>query len=54
MLPGDLIDAIARLDARYLGREAETPVPEWDGYLAERARLKTRLEASLAEPGSSR
>jgi hypothetical protein len=54
ILPGDLIDAIARLDARYLGREAETPVPEWDGYLAERARLKTRLEASLAEPGSSR
>ena len=27
--PGELLDAIAALDARYLGREAETSADEW-------------------------
>ena len=51
---GALLDALAALDARYLGREAETPGHEWRAYEAERARLKTELEAALAGPGASR
>jgi hypothetical protein len=50
----DLLDAIAALDARYLGREEETPPSEWSSYLDERARLKTRLETSRAAGGASR
>lgn len=45
---GDLLDSIAALDARYLGREAETSASEWSSYQTDRARLKTQLEASLA------
>jgi len=45
---GVLIDAIAALDIRYAGRQGETSPAEWDSYLAERARIKARLEASLA------
>lgn len=45
---GVLLDALAALDARYLGREAETPGDEWRAYEAERARLKAALEAALA------
>jgi hypothetical protein len=53
--PADqLLDAIAGLDARYLGREAETPPSEWSAYLDERARLKAVLETSLAAGGASR
>ena len=48
-LPGEpLLDRIARLDAAYAGREADTPAAEWQGYLEERARLKAELEAALA------
>lgn len=43
----DLLDAIAALDARYLGRKDETPAAEWSSYLGERARLKTRLAKLL-------
>ena len=46
--PEELVDAIATLDARYLGREGEVPAAEWSSYLEERARLKDLLEASLA------
>ncbi|HET7600571.1 MAG TPA: hypothetical protein VFK09_09775 [Gemmatimonadales bacterium] len=46
--PSALVDAIAALDARYAGREAETEPPEWARYLQERARLKAELEATLA------
>ncbi|MFL5403287.1 MAG: hypothetical protein ACJ8BF_10770 [Gemmatimonadales bacterium] len=54
VVPGDeLIDAIAALDARYAGRESETPTDEWRSYTEERARLKARLEASLAAGGWS-
>ena len=53
MSPAELIDAIATLDVRYLGRQGETPTEEWSSYQAERARLKARLEASLAAGGRS-
>ena len=49
--PGDtarLLDAIAGLDARYAGREAEVPPDEWQRYTDERAALKARLEHALA------
>jgi hypothetical protein len=53
--PADpLLDAIAALDARYLGREDETPPSEWNAYRDERARLKARLETSLAAGAASR
>lgn len=52
--PSVLTDAIAHLDARYLGREGEVPPEEWRGYLEERLRLKEGLAAALAatRPGS--
>jgi hypothetical protein len=43
-----LLDAIAALDARYLGRESETTAEDWVSYQAERRRLKADLEAALA------
>ena len=52
--PAEIIDAIARLDLRYQGREGETPENEWSFYLAERARLKETLQASLAADNMSR
>jgi hypothetical protein len=52
--PDELLDAIARLDARYQGREGETEVEEWRSYQIERARLKAALETSLAAGGWSR
>jgi hypothetical protein len=55
--PGEtstLIDALASLDLRYRERERETSKEEWSAYLAERARIKARLEASLAARRHSR
>jgi hypothetical protein len=49
-----LLNAIATLDARYLGRQEATPAGEWSLYQAERARLKGELESSLAAEGWSR
>jgi hypothetical protein len=43
-----LLDAIALLDARYAGREADVPPDEWQRYADERAALKVRLEHALA------
>lgn len=43
-----LLDRIARLDARYRGREQEVTAEEWSRYLAEREQLKRALEAALA------
>ncbi len=43
-----LLDRIASLDARYLGREADVEPPEWARYQADRARLKAELESMLA------
>jgi hypothetical protein len=52
--PDQLVDAIAALDARYLGRENATPASEWSSYQDERARLKAQLQSSLAVGGWSR
>ena len=46
--PDGLLASIASLDLRYLGRESEVPLEEWESYRAERARLKAELKASLA------
>ncbi len=46
-----LLDAVATLDARYLGREAETSPADWVFYQTERRRLKAELEAALAAGG---
>ncbi len=43
-----VLDQLARLDARYAGREAEVAAEEWRAYLQERARLKADLAAKLA------
>jgi hypothetical protein len=48
-----LLDQLARLDARYAGREAEVPAGEWGRYQEERTRLKTELAAQLAAKGVS-
>jgi hypothetical protein len=52
--PDELLDALAALDARYLGRDAETSADEWTSYQSERVRLKERLESSLASRGRNR
>jgi hypothetical protein len=49
-----VLDAIAALDARYAGRESETPAEEWQRYQAERARLKAELASSLATRSAGR
>jgi hypothetical protein len=47
--PADgLLDRLAALDARYLGREAEVDPGEWAEYQADRARLKDELETLLS------
>ena len=51
--PDRLLDRIAVLDARYEGREADTPAEEWAGYLERRAALKSEAAAALAR-GSRR
>ena len=43
-----LLNEIAALDARFEGREAETPAEEWARYLERRAALKTEAAAALA------
>ena len=43
-----LVDALAALDARYSGKEPESPAAEWAAYQTERARLKSELESRLA------
>ena len=51
LLPEQMLDAIAALDARHAGRESETAADEWGRYVAERARLKAELERALAAGG---
>ncbi len=51
--PDQLVDALAALDDRYAGKEAEVSPTEWSSYRAERARLKAELEACLAIAGSA-
>jgi len=52
--PASLIDALARLDAQYGGREAEVGVAAWSQYVAQRAELKAALGAALAARRSGR
>ncbi len=47
--PVPILDQLARLDARYHGRESEVSTAEWAGYRADRARLKDELARQLAE-----
>jgi hypothetical protein len=49
-----LLDAIAALDARYAGREGDTPADQWRRYKRERAALKARIETALAEGDAGR
>jgi hypothetical protein len=44
----ELVQAIAALDARFLGRREEMAAEDWAAYQAERARLKRELESALA------
>lgn len=46
--PATLLDALARLDARYAGREAQVGTGEWAEYQRERARLKAEVAEQLA------
>jgi hypothetical protein len=52
--PEPALDAIALLDARYAGKENETPAAEWQQYQSERARLKAELTSSLATRSGGR
>jgi hypothetical protein len=48
--PADgLLDQLAVLDARYLGRETEVDAGEWAEYQAHRARLKDELQTVMAQ-----
>lgn len=49
--PENLVEALARLDARYQGRRGEIPPAEWDRYQTERAGLRRELDQQLAGPG---
>jgi hypothetical protein len=46
--PRALLDALARLDARYAGGEARVSAQEWAEYQRERARLKAEVSRQLA------
>lgn len=52
--PEPALEAIAVLDARYAGKESETPAEEWQRYQSERARLKAELTSSLATRSGGR
>jgi hypothetical protein len=43
-----ILETLAELDARYAGRDADTPPDEWSAYQERRARLKAELAAALA------
>lgn len=47
----ELIDALARLDARYAGARQRTVIAEWQRYESERASLKAELDQVLARSG---
>jgi len=47
----ELIEAMARLDARYAGARPRTDADEWRRYEAERGRLKAELDQVLARSG---
>lgn len=43
-----ILETLAELDARYAGRDADTPPDEWSAYQERRAKLKAELAAALA------
>jgi len=45
---GSALDRLARLDARFAGKEGSVPAEEWQQYQSERARLKAEVSAQLA------
>jgi hypothetical protein len=47
-----LLNRIAALDARFLGREAEVDAAEWARYQADRSRLKAELERRRGAAGA--
>lgn len=49
-----LVGEIARLDARYQGKEPETAPDEWGRYLMRRGELKAALQAALARESGRR
>ena len=49
-----LLDRLAALDARYIGREDKVEANEWATYQADRTRLKEELQAMLAAQGQAR
>jgi hypothetical protein len=49
-----VLDEIAALDARYGGREADTPADEWARYLERRSELKAELGGALARGSGGR
>ncbi|HEX2220676.1 MAG TPA: hypothetical protein VHG35_17900, partial [Gemmatimonadales bacterium] len=49
-----ILDEIAALDARYQGKQAETPPDEWARYVDRRAGLKAELAATLARGSGGR
>lgn len=46
--PAALIDALARLDAQYAGREAEVGALAWSQYVAQRTELRAALDSAVA------
>lgn len=50
---GSPLDQLARLDARYAGRQDAVPADEWAQYQTERARLKQEVSEQLARSRSS-
>jgi hypothetical protein len=46
--PKALLDALARLDTRHAGGEAQVSAQEWAEYQRERARLKAEVARQLA------
>ena len=51
---GPILDRLAALDARYVGREAEATADEWARYQADRARLKAEAARALAARSARR
>ncbi len=49
-----LVGELASLDARFEGKQTETPAAEWSRYRARRERLKAELEAALARESGGR
>jgi hypothetical protein len=49
-----ILDELATLDARYEGKQADTPAEEWARYVERRTALKAELAAALARGSGGR